>query len=204
MKKSVIAAAMAASLAAATAVRAETHSIELSLWSPTLQIGDTSDDISGLRLALYGENHNMTGVDIGLWTVTTGEFFGLQLAWIYSRTEGDFNGLLDGGIVSRVRGEMYGVDLGFITFVDSKACGVVSGLFSLIDGEMKGFQFGFVNYASTLNGFQLGFVNTASALSGFQLGLVNWAERGYGLQIGLINVFGDGFLPVFPIVNFNF
>ena len=39
--------------------------------------------------------------------------------------------------------------------------------------------------------------------NGVQLGIVN-VSHGKGLQFGLINYVKDGFLPVFPILNFAF
>ena len=163
--------------------------VELSLWSPDVQLLSPSEDVGAFRLALYGRNNNVTGLDLGVWTIASGEVNGAQLGWIYGRTEADFNGA-QFGIVSRIRGEMYGADFGAVNFVNGKACGFMDGFYNQVGGEMKGMQFGWVNNAARLNGFQLG--------------LVNYAERGYGLQVGLVNIFGDGFLPVFPIVNFNF
>ncbi len=176
-------------LFAVPSVQADTHSVDLSLWSPSIQLQSPADDVGAFRLAVYGVDNNVTGLDLGIWTVATGEFNGLQYSWAYGRTENDFNGV-QLGIVSRVRGEMYGVDFGIVNFVDGKACGYMDGFYNQVGGEMKGLQAGFVNSAAVLNGVQFGFVN--------------FADTGYGLQIGLVNFFGDGFLPVFPLFNFHF
>ena len=176
-------------LAIATVVQAETHAVDLSLWSPTLQLQSPADDVGAFRLAIYGANNDVTGLDLGIVNITAGEFNGVQYAWAYGQTDKDFNGV-QLGIVSHIRGEMYGVDSGLVNFVEGKTCGLMYGFVNWADAEMKGLELGFVNCAANLNGVQFG--------------LVNWAKAGYGLQIGLINIFGDGFLPVFPFINFNF
>ena len=187
MKKLLISAL--ALLAVATAVQAETHAVDLSLWSPTLQLHSPADDVGVFRLAIYGENNNVTGLDLGIVNISSGEFNGLQYAWAYGQTDKDFNGV-QLSIASHIRGDMCGVDVGIVNFVEGKTCGLMWGFVNWADNEM--------------NGLELGFINCAANLNGVQFGLVNWAKAGHGLQIGLINIFGDGFLPVFPIINFNF
>ena len=177
-------------LTVATAVQAETYAVDFSAWSPTLQMHTPADDVGVFRLAIYGANNDVTGLDLGIVNISAGEFNGLQYAWAYGQTDKDFNGV-QLGIMSHIRGDMCGADVGIINFVEGKTCGLMGGFFvNWADGEM--------------NGLELAFINCAANLNGVQFGLVNWAKAGYGLQIGLINIFGDGFLPVFPFINFNF
>jgi len=54
-----------------------------------------------------------------------------------------------------------------------------------------------------MTGLDVSLVGVNSGLfQGVQLGLVSWVED--GLQIGLLNFAKNGFLPFFPIFNFNF
>ncbi len=69
-----------------------------------------------------------------------------------------------------------------------------------VSKQMSGFQMSFVNVAGMKSyAWQLGLVNTIG--TGVQIGLVNVADRA-GFQFGLLNFNSEGFLPVFPIINF--
>jgi hypothetical protein len=61
------------------------------------------------------------------------------------------------------------------------------------------------NEADANDDLQLGLINkTHECSNGIQIGIINYASGGQrNLQLGFINVMPDGFLPVFPIVNFS-
>jgi len=84
------------------------------------------------------------------------------------------------------------VDLGLVNHTTSGLSkGVALGTVNINQGSFKGLQWGFVNHS--MDG------------DGLQLGVVNFAQKYHGLQIGLINIIKqDGFLPVFPFVNWSF
>jgi len=169
---------------------AESHDVDFSLWSPEVQWRSPSDDIDVFRLSVYGRNHDVTGLSLGVVGVATGDFNGVQWDIFHARTEGDFCGWQD-SCVSRTRGDLSGLQTGYVSFVNGDMDGVSYGLFyDYIGGEMTGVQ--------------LGAVNRAGSLNGLQLGLVNFAGKGYGLQIGLLNFFEDGFVGCCPFFNFNF
>ena len=60
-----------------------------------------------------------------------------------------------------------------------------------------------ITKTDTLKGIQIGFVNIIEQGFGLQLGIGNIATKMTGLQVGLINKITNGFLPVFPIINFS-
>ena len=100
-----------------------------------------------------------------------------------------------------------GLDLGLVNQTTGKQTGVQWGAVNLNDGGFKGWQSGFVNITK---GSSLG-LQTAAVIyhlghfNGLQFSIVNYAATLKGMQIGLINIIGKGgFLPVFPIFNFDF
>lgn len=99
------------------------------------------------------------------------------------------------------------LDLGLVNHTTSGLSkGLQWGAVNLAEGDFKGLQLATVNYnAGSFEGVQWGFVNHTANGDGLQLGFVNYAQKIHGLQIGLINIISqDGFLPVFPIVNWSF
>jgi hypothetical protein len=102
---------------------------------------------------------------------------------------------------------MTGLDIGLVNLTTGKLSGVQWGGVNLLDGGMTGWQSGFVNISKGhAVGLQTSWVNHHSShFNGLQLAIVNYAATLEGLQLGLINIIGQGgFLPVFPIFNFDF
>jgi hypothetical protein len=100
-----------------------------------------------------------------------------------------------------------GLDLGLVNQTTGTQTGVQWGCVNLTDGGFKGWQSGFVNITKGSSlGLQTAFVNYhLEHFNGLQFSIVNYAATLKGLQIGLINIIGKGgFLPVFPIFNFDF
>ncbi|MDH4038462.1 MAG: hypothetical protein OEY32_12185 [Candidatus Krumholzibacteria bacterium] len=100
------------------------------------------------------------------------------------------------------------LDLGLISHTTS---GLSRGLqwsaVNIAEADFKGLQIGWlVNYnAGSFEGVQFGFVNHTMNGDGLQIGFVNYAQKYHGLQIGLANIISqDGFMPVFPFVNWSF
>ncbi|MBN1268382.1 MAG: hypothetical protein JXB04_02250 [Kiritimatiellae bacterium] len=68
-----------ACLAVVVPARAEVRPLQLAIWHP-LQMIDDQTSIVGLRLSLvYGENADLTGLDIGLVSLTDGDMRGVGL-----------------------------------------------------------------------------------------------------------------------------
>lgn len=147
---------------------------------PPLQIVPEDQAVSGLRISLYGRNSEMTGLDFGVVTHTTGNASALQL-----------------GLVNYVEGDFLGVQLGW---------GFGGSIANVTKGHMKGFQAAIYNGAGSGEGLQWGLVNNSNGrMEGLQLALVNFAEDMNGLQVGLINIIrSKETLSVLPIVNWKF
>jgi hypothetical protein len=159
-------------------VRAESM-FQFGLFAPELQIVDATEDVRGLRIDfVYGENRNVSGVDIGVVNSTTGGFkgfgwaaganlvkgktTGVQWSWLYSHSGGTFTGW-QSGVLSRVGGADSG--------------GLQSGWVNLAEADFSGVQFGLINKSKEMNGLQLGVINWADRLNGLQIGLVNYAAN---------------------------
>jgi hypothetical protein len=149
---------------------------------------------------VYGENRNVSGVDIGFAHSTTGDFVG-------------FGGLFP--LYNHVGGTTTGVQWGLFNYTEGGVTGWQSGWININAAKLKGFQNGLVNYndidTADCSGLQLGFLNTARHVHGVQLGLVNYAQTLNGVQIGLwnqVNSRGWGeFSPLpkaFPFINLGF
>lgn len=173
---------------------------QASLWAPEPQLVSSDENISGIRIQIYGENHNVSGLDIGFGHSTTGDFVGLGGLWtLYNHVGGTTKGV-QWGAVNYTQGEVTGWQGGWINVNSAKVVGLQTGLVSWNDvtkADLSGFQLGFVNTAKHVHGLQLGFVNYADSLKGVQLGLWNQVNsRAW-----------DGFDPlpkVFPIINIGF
>jgi hypothetical protein len=169
-----MAALVASMLSSLPAIAAE-KAVNLSLVTP-ISIAKETDSVTAFRFSLlYGKNTSVEVLDLGLISHTTeGLSKGLQWSAV-NIAEADFKGLQIGWLVN------YNA------------------------GSFEGVQFGFVNHTNNGDGLQVGFVNYAQKYHGLQIGFVNYAQKYHGLQIGLVNIISqDGFLPVFPIVNWSF
>lgn len=182
--------------------------LDLALWGDA-QLCDEDVEVYGARLGVFGENAGVHGLDamlvggvmkrgagvsIGPAFVSSEHYTGLQFGFFSANHQ--FDGVMIGGFTNAfgwfhsIGGDgpmtTNGVELGLLTFA----------------GGMRGVQAApFVNQADDLVGLQLGGYNEAERLGGVQLGLCNVADSG-GVQFGLLNFKRDGFLPVFPLINF--
>ncbi len=119
-----------------------------------------------------------------------------------SREDTDVAGVKVSGFNIADSGKLNGFELGFFCAC-AKLEGFQFGLFSCLSDDLSGFQWGmFHNYAKKFSGLQLSFVNRAGEHSGgWQIGIVNFSDKN-GIQFGLLNFKEDGFLPIFPLINF--
>jgi hypothetical protein len=100
-----------------------------------------------------------------------------------------------------------GFDMGLINQTTGSQLGVQWGGVNITDGGFTGWQSAFVNISKgNFVGLQTSWVNYHGGhFNGLQFSIVNYAATIEGLQLGLINIIGSGgFLPVFPIFNFDF
>jgi len=129
--------------------------------------------------------------------------YGLRVNALYgvqSRVVG-----LDAGLFNDAD-SLTGLGFGLCNISRGSATGAQLGVAcSESEGDFKGLQTGLVNnVAGQLAGVQLGLANGAENGAGLQLGLLNRAKSMRGVQLGLLNWNQNGFLPVFPILNFGF
>jgi hypothetical protein len=188
-------------VASTLAVAAQAQAVfQASLWAPDLQLVPASEDVSGIRLQVYGQNRNVKGLDIGFAHYTTGDFTGLGGLWtLYNRVDGTTTGV-QWGLINYTQGEVKGWQSGWLNINTADLTGLQTGLISWNDIA-----------TSEVTGIQLGLVNTAKHVHGLQLGFVNYAETLKGVQIGLWNQVNsrdwDQFDPlpkVFPFINIGF
>jgi len=105
---------------------------------------------------------------------------------------------------SSLRNETRGLKLGIPFTAGLAVYGVDLGIFGALSDEVDGVQLGFFTTLSEeVNGVQIALVNIANTIAGLQLGVVNVADD-QAFQIGLLNYIEDGWLPLFPFINFNF
>ncbi len=100
-----------------------------------------------------------------------------------------------------------GFDMGLVNVTTGKQLGVQWGGVNVTDGGFTGWQSALVNISrGNFVGLQTSWVNYHGGhFNGLQFSIVNYTETLEGLQLGLINIIGKGgFLPVFPIFNFDF
>jgi len=100
-----------------------------------------------------------------------------------------------------------GFDMGLVNQTTGSQLGVQWGGVNITDGGFTGWQSAFVNISKgNFVGLQTSWVNYHGGhFNGLQFSIVNYAATIEGLQLGLINIIGSGgFLPVFPIFNFDF
>lgn len=176
------------------------HFFQASLWAPEPQLVDASDDVRGIRVQIYGENRNVTGLDIGFAHSTTGDFKGLGgLFTLYNHVGGTTTGV-QWGLLNRTEGEVHGWQAGWFNINTADLTGLQTGLLNWSDNtlaDVTGAQLGFVNAGKHVTGLQLGFVNFAETLKGVQIGLWNQVDsRDWGQF--------DPLPKVFPIINIGF
>lgn len=149
--------------------------INLALFPP-VQIVNETESVTAFRLGIYSKNASLTGLDLSLVSVNSGDVAGVSISGI-GVVDGNFTGWQDSWLASITRGNMQGLQTGIYT---------QSGLGS--------------------SGVQIGIVNTSDDFSGLQLGFVNITQNmRSGLQIGLINIIqSKEKLKFFPIVNWSF
>ena len=178
-------------------------------------------------------NSNVYGIKSG-WPVTCGigRIYGLEASWIYSGTElakgiqaswvccydRTCDGLqssfvvcinrellrgLQATLVYSHAGDLMGIQ-GSLISLASDVYGLQAGLAFARAKDVMGFQAaGVCVNSGKLSGVQCNLYGQVNDSSGVQLGIVN-VSHGKGVQFGLVNYIKDGFLPVFPIVNFAF
>jgi len=147
-------------------------------WTPfDLNIG-VDDSILG------GRETQIRGLSLTPCTGDDKDIFGIGICGIYSECE-----------------KLYGMQMGIIN-----GAGITRGLQTgIVNGALKvsGLQIGILNNSKKISyGLQCaGILNVSEKIYGCQIAPFNVADSGF--QLGLLNFNENGFLPIFPLINFG-
>lgn len=181
--------------------------LQVSIWEP-VQLFPEGFDIYGLRLGLaYGNNKNLTGVDVGGVNVVAQNQHGVQLGLMNLSEEGwggcagvmnysnNFNGLQI-GLLNTAQSSASGFQVaGLMNLSDDVAgaqvhCGILGNGAVKVAGAQCVLLAGY-NLTDDINGIQLavfGFNYANASAGGVQLAMLyNYAKDLSGLQLGLVN-----------------
>jgi hypothetical protein len=144
--------------------------------------------VSGMRLSLlYGKNQRTNGLDIGLLSLSeTSGFSGLALVAGVSKVTDEMNSAACFSLVNYHTGSDSGMNAAFI---------------NLLNETPGAFNTGFVTIAKGTTMVDLGGVNMSKS-STAQIGFINITKEIKGFQFGFLNMAENGFLPIFPVLNF--
>jgi hypothetical protein len=156
--------------------------------APNLRAPD-DPEVNGVRLSvLHGKNRSVRGFDLGILSLSEcSELSGVSLVAGMSRVTKGVSGGAVFSLVNHHTGRDSGVNGAFINKVN--------------DTE-SAFNISFLNIADGSTLVDLGGLNM-SKRSLVQLGFVNITTEIRSFQFGFLNIAKNGFLPVFPIVNFQ-
>jgi hypothetical protein len=181
--------------------------LQVSIWpcAPQIQLVPANWDVYGLRMSLFcGANYNVDGLDAGAFNIAM-KVCGAQVALVANIAPA-----ATGMQLSLVGNQTYKRLRGVQVAAFGNACTEMGNGFQLalllnMASQLEGLQLSGVNFSGDLRGAQISpLINDATRLHGFQFGLVNFSEKSSGVQFGLLNFMKDGFLPFFPVINFNF
>jgi|GEM_PF-752866 len=151
----------------------------------------------------YAGTDNIHGAQGGWVVAKSKNLNGIQATLATTLNTGTLNGLQATGAYA-LAGDVMGAQFS-ATSQAGNFMGIQGGVLLALAKEFTGFQAAGVSIArGPFTGIQCGlFTKSGKDGGSLQLGLFNVSE-GKGMQFGLINCNKNGFLPVFPILNFNF
>jgi len=177
---------------------------QFSIWNP-IQLFPEDWNVYGLRMnVFYGKNQDVYGLDLGLLANRAKNITGIQIAGFGNKAFESLRGIQIAGIGNNCsNADIYGIQIGFGNRAKN-LIGIQIGGGAEASASSTGIQFGGL-YTKTdeLKGVQTGLLNITEKGFGLQFGIGNIATKMSGIQIGLINVIQNGFIPVFPIINFS-
>lgn len=144
--------------------------------------------VSGIRLSvIHGENQSQRGVDFGLLSMSeTSRFSGLALVAGLHKVNSEMSG---------------GVALSGVNWHTGRDSGVNGAFVNVVNDTANAFNVGFVTVAEGPTNVDLGGFNM-SRKSTAQIGFLNITDEIRGFQFGFLNLAKNGFLPIFPVINF--
>ncbi len=144
--------------------------------------------VSGFRFSLlYGENEEMSGLDVGLLSISeTSKLSGVAFVFGISKVNVEMDG---------------GAAFSLINFHTGKDTGLNAAFINKVNSAENAVDLGFVNIADGTTMLDIGGLNIAKSTT-TQVGFINITKQLKGFQFGFVNIANNGFLPIFPIFNF--
>lgn len=127
---------------------------------------------------------------------------GFRFSLLYGRNY-DMEGL-DISLVGLNDNDFSGVQFAAVGITKKKFTGVQWAAISWAGESLEGAQLGFFNGTKDMKWIQVGTINYAESVEGIQLSFINFTDYLHGIQVGILNFAKNGFMPVFPLFNFNF
>ncbi|MDD4342087.1 MAG: hypothetical protein PHO14_07615 [Kiritimatiellae bacterium] len=159
MKKIMVGLCLAAVMAG-PALALDMTPLQIGFGGANAQLFPPETTVIGLRLNLVAsENHDMMGIDVGIWSKAI-QMDAFQV-----------------NLVNLVETEFDGISVGLLSQMGA-ASGVQVGLVNLVRYDINGVQAGLFNRADDVNGIQIGLINRTVSLRGIQVGLVNLLVEG--------------------------
>ncbi len=155
--------------------------------APNLRAPESST-VNGVRFSIiHGENQGQRGLDLGLLSISeTSNFSGLALILGISRVTAQTSG---------------GAAFSLVNWHSGRDTGMNGAFINVLNNTENAFNLGFVTVAAGGTAVDLGGFNMSKS-STAQIGFLNVTERIRSFQFGFLNIAKNGFLPVFPVVNF--
>jgi len=169
-------------------------------------VGLLSERMTGFQCTGFNliDLASVRGFQVGAVANRDRDFHGVQISGILNWNEDESAGVQIGTI--NYGGEFTGFQIGGVSWMIGSFSGVSFDAMLTTRSNFTGWSVAGFNYGlRDVSGAQMGAINVSAETStGLQLGAINFAKHHEGLQLGLININSSGFLPCFPIVNFNF
>ncbi len=144
--------------------------------------------VNGVRVSLFhGKNTSVRGFDLGILSLSeSSEFSGLSLVAGIGRVTGEMSG---------------GAAISLINYHTGRDSGVNAAFINKLNNTENAFNVSFLNLADGATLVDLGGLNVSDR-STAQIGFVNVTNEIKSFQFGFLNIAKNGFLPVFPVLNF--
>lgn len=169
-------------------------------------VGLLSERMTGLQCTGFNlvDLASVRGFQFGAIANRDRDFHGVQISGVVNWNEDESAGVQIGMV--NYGGEFAGLQIGGVSWMIGNFSGVSFDAMLTTRSKFTGWSIAGFNYGlRDVSGAQIGGINVSAETStGLQLGAINFAKHHEGLQLGLININSSGFLPCFPIVNFNF
>jgi hypothetical protein len=145
-------------------------------------------NVDGVRLSLlHGKNQKVRGFDLGVLSLSEcSTFSGLSIVAGVNKISGGMSGGAVFSLVNYHTGNDSGLNGAFINKLNNTENALNISFLNIADGSTQ-VDLGGLNM-SNRSLVQLGFLNVTNEIRSFQFGFLNIAQ--------------NGFLPVFPVINF--